>query len=62
MKNNPEKQEDVQTKWFWNIWSIWKVDQDSKLAVEMALFLKNPELLTDKAWHLLIHDKKWNIN
>ena len=57
-QNNHEKWVENKPKW---IWSIGHVD-NSKLAVEIALYWNNPELLIGDSQHLLIKDKKWTIN
>lgn len=58
MKNKLEGWPEIKSKWIWNIGHV----DDSKLAVEMALFSKNPDLLIGRSQHLLILDKQWNIN
>jgi hypothetical protein len=60
MKNqeNSQKWTDIKLKWIWNIWNV----DESKLAVEIALFSKNPELIIGNSQHLLIQDKKLNVN
>lgn len=60
MTNYRNLKEWNETKKTW-IWSIWQVD-NSKLAEQIALFAKNPDLIIGDSQHLLIKDKKWNIN